>query len=138
MVVKCPVGICPTILCTQPKVGLKSPSPLYSKIFIYAHYKNLNEFLQGSVPQLRTTYPNFVILGSSNLLMLQACYENEKSLFERRNDFKTDSPFTIIAKLFFTRKSSYFVYDKVRAGCLKLGHTILDTLTASNLSKYLL
>ena len=38
-------------------------------------------------------------------------------------DFKTDSPFSIFAKLF---NSKSFVKDQVRAGCPKLGHTTLN------------
>ena len=58
-------------------------------------------------------------------VFIKACYENNKSPFESWNNFKTDSPFTIVAKLFFTCKNLYFVNDKVRAGCPKLGHTII-------------
>ena len=48
-------------------------------------------------------------------------YENNISPFERWNNFKTDSPFTIGAKVFFTCKNLYFVNDEVKAGCPKLG-----------------
>ena len=43
---------------------------------------------------------------------------NDKSPFEII--YKTDSPFTILAKLFSTGKKLYFVNDKIRAGCPKL------------------
>ena len=36
---------------------------------------------------------------------------------------KSGSPFTMVAKLFFTCKNLYFVNDEVRAVCPKLGHT---------------
>ena len=47
----------------------------------------------------------------------------KKSHFESENNFKTDSSFPIVAKLFFTCKNSYFVNDEERAGYSKLGHT---------------
>ena len=40
--------------------------------------------------------------------------------------FNNDSPFTVVAKLFFTRKNSYFVNVEVMAGCPNLGHTTLN------------
>ena len=53
------------------------------------------------------------------------CYENNKLAIRKLKQFKTGSPFTIIAKLFLTCKNIYFVNDEVRAGCLKLEHTTL-------------
>ena len=41
------------------------------------------------------------------------------------NNFKTDSTFTIVAKLFFICKNLYFANDEVRVGYPKLGHTAL-------------
>ena len=51
-------------------------------------------------------------------------YENNKSSFERAETIsKLNTPLTIVAKLFFTCQNLYFVNDKVRVGCPKLGHT---------------
>ena len=50
------------------------------------------------------------------------------------NNFKTDSPLTIVAKLFFTSKNLYFVNYEVRAGCPKLGHITLISCHPSPLA----
>ena len=77
------------------------------------------------VPLLRSLCLNFVILSLRTLQILYVCYENNKSPFESGFKFESNSPFTIIAKLCFTSNKLYFVNDEVRAGCPKLGHTIL-------------
>ena len=54
--------------------------------------------------------------------MLKACYENHKSSLESFKNFKTDSP---VQNYFLTCKNSFFESNESRAGCPKLGHTIL-------------
>ena len=46
-----------------------------------------------------------------------------KSPFKSWNNFKTDSPFTIVENFFFICKNLYFSNDEVRAGCPKLNET---------------
>ena len=79
----------------------------------------------GQCAPTSTPCHNFVILGLRTLQLLQACYDNNESPLESSNNSKTDSPFTIVEKLFLTFKNIYFVNDKVRAGCPKLEHTTL-------------
>ena len=53
----------------------------------------------------------------------------KKITIRKLNNLQIDSPFTIVAKLYFAFKSLYFVNDKIWAGCSKLGHSpspILD------------
>ena len=54
----------------------------------------------GQCARTSTNFPNFVILGSSTQQMLQVFYENDLIPIRKLNNFKTNSPFTIAAKLF--------------------------------------
>ena len=75
-----------------------------------------------------TSYPNFVILGLRFCRCCRHATKITKSPFESWNNFKTDSLFSIVAKLFLACKKFYFVNNEVRAGCPKLGYTILHII----------
>ena len=49
---------------------------------------------------------------------------------------ETDSPFTSVAKLFFTCKNLYFVNDEVWAGCPKLRHATSKVLSFIHFKLY--
>ena len=66
-----------------------------------------------------------MVTGTFNLNMK---IRNHNSKAEK-NYFKTDSSFTIVAKIFFICKHLYFVNDECSAGWPKIGHTIRLPIT---------
>ena len=114
LVYKLHIGACLLLMQKWRVVVLVLQQPVRS-----VNQSSLFTELKGQFLLTSTPCPNCVILG------LRACHENNKSLFESINNFKTGSPFIIVAKLFFTLKNLNFVNDEVRAGFPKLGHSTL-------------
>ena len=89
---------------------------LHKAFYTFAD-KNRKRFLVHSVGYCALTstpWPNFVIFVDA-----VGSYENDKSPFKSWDNFKTDSSFTIVAKLFSTYENSYFVKNEVREECPK-------------------